>query len=52
MADVEPYIASVIIQLANMGVPFSTAQGLQLCNSKINKGLNMNATFCNSKRKT
>jgi len=35
MADIEPYIVLAIIQLANMRVPITTAQGLQLCNSII-----------------
>ncbi len=35
MADIEPYIVSIIIQLANMRVPISSAQGLALCNSII-----------------
>jgi hypothetical protein len=33
--DIEPYVVSLIIQLANMRVPITTAQGLQLCNSII-----------------
>jgi hypothetical protein len=35
LMDIEPYIVSLIIQLANMRVPLTTAQGLQLCNSII-----------------
>jgi cyclophilin family peptidyl-prolyl cis-trans isomerase len=35
MAKIEPYIVSAIIQLANMRVPITTSQGLQLCNSII-----------------
>jgi len=35
MAEIEPYIVSAIIQLANMRVPITTSQGLQLCNSII-----------------
>ena len=36
MQHIEPYIVSIIIQLANMCIPISTSQGLQLCNSIIN----------------
>jgi hypothetical protein len=36
MAAIEPYIVSLIIQLANMRVPITAKQGLQLCNSIIN----------------
>jgi hypothetical protein len=32
---IEPYAVSLIIQLANMRVPITSAQGLQLCNSII-----------------
>jgi hypothetical protein len=35
MAEIEPYIVSLITQLANMRVPIMTKQGLQLCNSII-----------------
>jgi hypothetical protein len=35
MLEIEPYIVSVITQLANMRVPITTKQGLQLCNSII-----------------
>ena len=35
MAEIEPYIVSLITQLANMRVPITTKQGLQLCNSII-----------------
>ena len=35
MADIEPYLVSLILQLANMRAPITTAQGLQLCNSII-----------------
>jgi len=35
MQDIEPYIVSIIIQLANMRVPISSSQGLSLCNSII-----------------
>jgi len=35
MAQIEPYIINMIIQLANMRVPITTSQGLQLCNSII-----------------
>jgi hypothetical protein len=35
MADIEPYVVSIIIQLANMRVPISNSQGLALCNSFI-----------------
>jgi hypothetical protein len=30
---IEPYVVSLIIQLANMHVPITSSQGLQLCNS-------------------
>jgi hypothetical protein len=36
LVEIEPYIVSLIIQLANMQVPIITKQGLQLCNSVIN----------------
>jgi hypothetical protein len=36
MAAIEPYIVSLIIQLANMQVPITAKQGLQLCSSIIN----------------
>jgi hypothetical protein len=29
---IEPYVVSLIIQLANMHVPITSSQGLQLCN--------------------
>jgi hypothetical protein len=35
MAEIEPYIVNMIIQLANMRVPITTSQGVQLCNSII-----------------
>jgi hypothetical protein len=35
MESIEPYIPSIIIKLANMHVPFSSSQGLALCNSII-----------------
>jgi predicted ATP-dependent protease len=35
MAEIEPYILNMIIQLANMRLPITTSQGLQLCNSII-----------------
>jgi hypothetical protein len=35
--DIEPYVVSLVIQLANMCVPITTAQGLQLCNSIIKR---------------
>ena len=35
MKGIEPYIVSIIIQLANMRVPISSSQGLSLCNSII-----------------
>jgi len=35
MEHIEPYIVSIIIQLANMRIPITTLQGLQLCNSII-----------------
>ncbi len=36
MQAVEPYLVSIIIQLANMPIPISTSQDLQLANSLIN----------------
>jgi hypothetical protein len=30
--QIEPHVVSLIIQLANMRIPITTAQGLQLCN--------------------
>jgi hypothetical protein len=35
MAEIEPYIVSLVTQLANVWVPITTKQGLQLCNSII-----------------
>jgi len=35
LLQIEPYIVSLIIQLANMRVPITASQGLQLCNSII-----------------
>jgi hypothetical protein len=35
LLQIEPYVVSLIIQLANRWVPITTAQGLQLCNSVI-----------------
>jgi hypothetical protein len=35
MMEIEPYIVSIIIQLANMRVPITSSQGLGLCNSII-----------------
>jgi hypothetical protein len=35
MEAIEPYIVSIIIQLANMRIPITVSQGLQLCNSII-----------------
>ncbi len=35
MKSIEPYIVSIIIQLANMRVPILSSQGLSLCNSII-----------------
>jgi hypothetical protein len=35
MAKIEPYIISLVIQLANMRVPITMKQGLQLYNSII-----------------
>jgi hypothetical protein len=35
MAVVEPYLASVILQLANMRCPINTTTGLHLANSMI-----------------
>jgi hypothetical protein len=35
MAEVEPYLVQLIIQLANMRTPISSAQGLKLANSLI-----------------
>jgi hypothetical protein len=45
MADIEPYLVSLILQLANMRIPITTAQGLQLCNSII-KGTKFQRTIC------
>jgi hypothetical protein len=39
LAQIEPYVVSLIILLANMHVPITSSQGLQLCNSII-KGTN------------
>jgi hypothetical protein len=35
MIEIEPYLVSIIIQLANMWVPITSSQGLALCNSII-----------------
>jgi hypothetical protein len=35
MIEIEPYIVSIIIQLANMRVPISSSEGIALCNSVI-----------------
>jgi len=35
LSEIEPYIVSLILQLADMRVPLTTNQGLQLCNSII-----------------
>jgi hypothetical protein len=36
MQAIEPYLVAIIIKLANMRIPITTAQGLQLANSLIN----------------
>ncbi len=36
MIEIEPYIGSIIIQLANICVPISSCQGLSLYNSIVN----------------
>ncbi len=38
LLQIEPCVASLIIQLANTRIPITSAQGLQLCNSNI-KGM-------------
>jgi hypothetical protein len=59
MAEDEPYLAQLIIQLANMRTPISSAQGLKLANSLISgtnveneimewKGNNCHAYMCAS----
>jgi hypothetical protein len=35
LLQIEPYLVSLTIQLANMRVPITSSQGLQLCNSII-----------------
>lgn len=35
MLEIEPYVVTLILQLAQMRVPITSAQGLQLCNSII-----------------
>jgi hypothetical protein len=35
LSEIEPYIVSLILQLADMRVPLTTNQGLQLCSSII-----------------
>jgi hypothetical protein len=35
LLEIEPYVVTLILQLADMRVPLTTSQGLQLCNSII-----------------
>jgi hypothetical protein len=51
MADIEPYLVSLILQLANVQVPNTTAQGLQLCSSTI-KVTKFQRTICDFQQKS
>jgi hypothetical protein len=51
MAEIEPYIVTMIIQLANMRVPITTSQGVQLCNSII-KGTKYERYVADFKKKS
>jgi hypothetical protein len=51
LLQIETYVLSLIIQLANMRVPITSAQGLQLCNSII-KGTKFEKTIAEYKKRS
>jgi hypothetical protein len=51
LLQIEPYVVSLIIQLANMRVPITSAQGLELCNSII-KGMKFEKMIAECKRRS
>jgi hypothetical protein len=51
LLQIEPYVVSLIIQLANMCIPITLVQGLQLCNSII-KGMKFEKMIAEYKSQT